>query len=652
MVPSGEILAGMITVSTLTKSFGPRDLFRDVDLQIGARDRIALVGPNGAGKTTLVEMLAGEQEPDAGDIRIARDVVIGYLRQETDALRGRTLLEEVLSAGEETNKVAHRLEILEHEMAELDPGAERDALMVEYGRLQDRFSTLGGYTIEAEAKRILAGLGFSEEDFERPTDALSGGWLMRVALAKLLLSSPDLLMLDEPTNHLDVESVDWLERFLAAYEGAVLLISHDRDFINGVVTKVVEIDRAQLIPYTGNYEAFVRQREAIAIQAEATAKNQAKQRAATEEFIERFRYKATKAKQVQSRIKSLERMEKAEPARKKQRKMNLAFPVPPRASRVVVELEHVRFGYGEKVVYEDLNLFVERHHKIALVGPNGAGKTTLLKLLAGALEPQEGVRRMGHHADLGYFAQHQIEALDQANTVLEELTKAIPRGVTVRPRDLLGRFLFSGDDVAKKVAVLSGGERTRLALAKLLVSPLNILCLDEPTNHLDIPSRDVLEDALTDYQGALVLITHDRHLIRSVADRIFEVVNGRVTEFDGDYDYYLARRQDADAPAEKPKPSGPKPKERRRLEAMERARTKELRDRIASIETRLDQVTAEMDRISKQLADPDAYSSGVDLPALVKEYDGWKKKSKRLERDWDEATRALEEMTRVEAASS
>jgi ATP-binding cassette subfamily F protein 3 len=642
----------MITVSALTKSFGPRDLFRDVDLQIGARDRIALVGPNGAGKTTLVEMLAGEQEPDAGDIRIARDVVIGYLRQETDALRGRTLLEEVLSAGEETNKVAHRLEILEHEMAEMEPGPDRDALMVEYGRLQDRFSTLGGYTLEAEAKTILAGLGFSEEDLERPTDALSGGWLMRVALAKLLLSSPDLLMLDEPTNHLDVESVDWLERFLSGYEGAVLLISHDRDFINGVVTKVVEIDRAQLIPYTGNYEAFVRQREAIAIQAEATAKNQAKQREATEQFIERFRYKATKAKQVQSRIKSLERMEKAEPARKKQRKMNLAFPVPPRASRVVVELEHVRFGYGEKVVYDDLNLVVERDHKIALVGPNGAGKTTLLKLLAGALEPQGGVRRMGHHADLGYFAQHQIEALDQANTVLEELAKAIPRGVTLRPRDLLGRFLFSGDDVAKKVAVLSGGERTRLALAKLLVSPLNILCLDEPTNHLDIPSRDVLEDALTDYQGALVLITHDRHLIRSVADRIVEVVNGRVTEFDGDYDYYLARRQEADAPAEKPKPSGPKPKERRRLEAMERARTKELRDRISSIETRLDQVTAEMDRISKQLADPDAYSSGVDLSALVKEYEGWKKKSKRLERDWDEATRALEEMTRVEAASS
>jgi ATP-binding cassette subfamily F protein 3 len=637
----------MITVSKLDKSFGPRDLFRNVDLQVGARDRIAVVGPNGAGKTTLVEMIAGEQEPDGGDVRIAKDVVIGYLRQETDALRGRTLLEEVLSAGEETNHVAHRMSILEGEMADLPPGDERDSLLAEYGRLQDRFHTLGGYTLEAEAKTILAGLGFKESDFDRPTDALSGGWLMRVALSKLLLSQPDLLILDEPTNHLDVESVDWLERFLASYDGAVLLISHDRDFINGVVTKVVEIDGGKLISYVGDYEAFVRQREAVALQAEANAKNQARQRAATEEFIERFRYKASKAKQVQSRVKALERMEKVEGPRKRARKMNLAFPTPPRAGRVVVELEDVKFGYGSNLVYDGLDLVVERDYKIALVGPNGAGKTTLLKLLAGAIEPQGGERKLGSKASLGYFAQHQIEALDPRNTVLQELTKAVPAGATLRPRDLLGRFLFSGDDVDKRVAVLSGGERTRLALAKLLVSPVNILCLDEPTNHLDIPSRDVLEDALVDYQGALILITHDRHLIRSVADRIVEVVEGRVTEFDGDYDYYLSRRGGDEPVAPKPKASGQKAKERRRLEAEERARTKDLRDRINKIEERLDRVTAETDRISKVLADPDVYATGADIPQLVKEYEGWKKKTKRLEQEWDEATRALEEMTRV-----
>ncbi|MEA2461474.1 MAG: ATP-binding cassette, subfamily er 3, partial [Actinomycetota bacterium] len=452
----------MITVTGLDKSFGPRDLFTNVDLQIGVRDRIAVVGPNGAGKTTLVEIIAGEQESDGGDVRIANDVVIGYLRQETDALRGRTLLEEVLSAGEETNKVGHRMAILETEMAEVPPGPDRDGLLAEYGRLQDHFSTLGGYTLEAEAKTIMAGLGFKETDFDRPTDALSGGWLMRVALAKLLLSSPDLLILDEPTNHLDVESVDWLERFLSTYEGAVLLISHDRDFINGVVTKVVEIDNAKLFAYTGNYEAFVRQREAQALQAAAAMRNQARQRAATEQFIERFRYKATKAKQVQSRIKALDRMEKLEPSKKRARKMNLAFPTPPRAGRVVVELKDVRFGYGDNVVYDGLDLVVERDHKIALVGPNGAGKTTLLKLIAGAIEPQGGTRTLGHKAGLGYFAQHQIEALEPRNTVLQELSKAVPPAATLRPRDLLGRFLFSGDDVDKRVAVLSGGERTRL----------------------------------------------------------------------------------------------------------------------------------------------------------------------------------------------
>ena len=400
-----------------------------------------------------------------------------------------------------------------------------------------------------------------------------------------------------------------------------------------------------MISYTGNYEAFVRQRAAVAEQAAAAAKNQARQRAATEEFIERFRYKATKAKQVQSRIKALEKMEKLDAPRKRARKMNLAFPTPPRASRVVVELNGVRFGYGDKLVYENLDLVVERDHKIALVGPNGAGKTTLLKLVAGALEPNGGKRAMGHHANLGYFAQHQIEALVQENSVLEELTKAIPAGVNLKPRDLLGRFLFSGDDVEKKVAVLSGGERTRLALAKLLVSPVNILCLDEPTNHLDIPSRDVLEDALTDYGGALVLITHDRHLIRSVADRIVEVVDGRVTEYDGDYDYYLERRVVPEERSEKPPSQGPKSKERRRMEAEERARTKDLRDRIGVIEERLDQVTAETTRISAILGDPGVYETGADIPALVKEYEGWKRKTERLEREWEEATRALEEMT-------
>ena len=643
----------MIQIANVSKSFGPRTLLEGANLQLGVRDRLALVGPNGIGKTTLLEMIAGDQEPDSGEIVVPKGVVVGYLRQETDALRGRTLIEEVLSAGAEVTEAGHRLSVLEDEMGQLGEGPERDALIAEYGRLQDRFTTLGGYTLESEAKRILGGLGFKESAHDRPTDALSGGWLMRVALAKLLLSNPDVLMLDEPTNHLDLSSVDWLEHFLISYEGAVILISHDRDFMNAFATKVVEIDNGKLISYTGDYESFVQQRAIAAEQAAAAAKNQARQRAETERFIERFRYKASKARQVQSRVKALERMQSVEVRRTTKKKMGLAFPTPPRSGRVVLRLNEVSFGYGSEDVYKGLDFVIERDQKIALVGPNGAGKTTLLKLLAGVLEPRDGERVLGHNAALGYFAQHQIEALEPRNTVFQELQAAMPSGSDLRPRDLLGRFLFSGDDVDKSVSVLSGGERTRLALAKMLVAPVNILCMDEPTNHLDISSRDVLEDALEEYEGALVLITHDRHLIRSVANHIVEVIDGNVRWFDCDYDDYLARKE-AEALPEVPKQevkTAPKGKERRRIEAEARARTKELRDRTKKIEADLERLTGEMDRISAILADPEVYSTGVDIPELVKEYERAKRRTSVLEARWEESAAALEAMQQEEVPS-
>ena len=645
----------MITISGLRKSFGARDLFRDATLQVGARDRIAVVGLNGTGKTTLFRIVAGEQEPDAGDVTVARDVVVGYLQQETDALRGRSLLEEVLSAGSETTEAGHRLAVLEDEMQELPPGPELEGLVAEYGRLQERFATLGGYEIEAEAKRILAGLGFDQEAFDEPTDTLSGGWLMRVALAKLLLSAPDVLLLDEPTNHLDLESVDWLERFLGAYDGAVLLISHDRDFINGIATKVVEIDGGRLTTYTGNYEAFVRQRADRARLAEAAAANQARKTAQTQAFIDRFRYKATKAKQVQSRIKALEKMERAEGAPRRQRTMKLAFPQPPRPGRVVLELAGVGFSYGanrgaasdgpqSRKVYESLDFTIERGQKIALVGPNGAGKSTLLKLLAGALTPGSGERRLGHEARVGYFAQHQIEELVLSNTVVQELQRAVPAGVDVAARDLLGRFLFSGDDVDKPVSVLSGGERSRLALARMLVSPANLLCMDEPTNHLDIPSRDALEDALEEYGGALVLITHDRHLIRSVAGTIVEVRGGEVTTYDGGYDDYLERATlDPEPAAGRERAPRTSAKERRRIEAQARAQTKELRDKVTRLERRIHEVGAELKRLESVMADPEVYSSGTDVAALVRDYESAKRRMARLEGEWETAAESLEE---------
>ena len=637
----------MLSISGLHKAFGARDIFVDASLQIYARDRVAIVGPNGSGKTTLLDMIAGDQTPDSGEIRVAKDAVIGYLRQETDALRGRTVLDEVVKAGHPVAQVGHRLAVLEREMAEMPPGPQRDRLVTEYGELQHRYSAAGGYSLETEAKRILGGLGFAPDDFDRRTETFSGGWLMRIALAKLLLANPDLLMLDEPTNHLDLESVVWLERFLRTYEGAVILISHDRDLINALSDKVVEVRDRRLFSYTGDYESFVAQRELEIAQAEAAARNQARKIAQTELFINRFRYKNTLASRVQSRIKALEKMERIEVPISKRKEMKLRFPQPPRSGRVVLEFEDVSFSYADVPVYEGLDLVLERGDKVALVGPNGAGKSTLLKLAAGVLTPHAGERRVGHNVALGYFAQHQIEALDNENTVLAELKRAVPAGMEIDARRLLGRFLFTGDDADKRVGVLSGGERTRLALAKLLVTPVNLLCMDEPTNHLDMWSRDVLEDALTEYQGSIVLITHDRHLIRAVANRIVEVVAGRVTVFEGDYDYYLSKKEPEAASTTPRGPraasaAGPKTKDQKRAEAQARAATKSLRDRIARIEAELEAVGAELRELEETFAAPDIYTSGADVVDITKRYETAKRRLARLERQWSEAVEALE----------
>ncbi|HVF53936.1 MAG TPA: ABC-F family ATP-binding cassette domain-containing protein [Actinomycetota bacterium] len=639
----------MLTIDRLDKAFGARDLFAAASMQVYARDRVAIVGPNGSGKTTLFDMIAGDQAADGGEIRMVRDAVVGYLRQETDALLGRTVLDEVVSVGSTLADTGHRLAVLEAEMAELGPGPERDRAVSEYGALQHRFAAMGGYSVEHEAKRILSGLGFETTDFERLTDTFSGGWQMRIALAKLLLANPDLLMLDEPTNHLDLASVVWLERFLRTYEGAVLLISHDRDLINGLATKIVELRDEKLYSYSGNYEAFVAARELELEQAEATMRNQARKIAQTERFINRFRYKASLASRVQSRIKALDKMERVDAPRRTRKTMNLTFPPPPRSGRVMIELASIRFGYGETPVYTSLDLVVERGEKVALVGPNGAGKSTLLKLLAGVLTPQGGDRKLGHNVALGYFAQHQIEALTGANTVLHELRSAVPPGIDVNERRLLGRFLFSGDDVEKKIDVLSGGERTRVALAKLLVSPVNLLCLDEPTNHLDMWSRDVLEDALGEYDGSIVLITHDRHLIRSVANRIVEVDEGRVSSFNGDYDYYLSKKEDSPLPEpgdgarpDAVRPSGVKTKDQRRADAEARARTRSLRERVGTIERQLEELGAEISKMEETFASPDIYMSGADVGSLTTAYERAKKRRSRLEVEWADAQETLE----------
>ena len=533
----------MISFSRISKQYGRQVLFVDATFQLNPGERVGLVGPNGSGKTTLFRMIVGEEQPDDGDVSLPKKLTVGYFRQDVEEMSGRSVLDEAIAGSGRVGDLHHELESLQHAMANPERAGEMDTILARFGEVQEQYDHLDGYALESQAREVLAGLGFDDDQIDDDAGKLSGGWKMRVAMARVLLGRPDVLLMDEPTNHLDIESIVWLEGFLKSLPGALLMTSHDREFMNRIVTRVAEIDGGEINSYSGNYDFYERERTIRETNREAAYARQQAMLAKEQRFIDRFAAHAAKAAQVQSRVKALDKIEKIELPRKRT-VVRFDFRQPPRSGDQVVALEGVKKAYGKRVIYDGLNFNLRRGERWCVMGKNGAGKSTLLKIVAGAAEPDSGVVRLGASLKMGYFAQQALDLLNPEITIEEQLRRDFPEESIGALRSLAGAFQFSGQDIEKRIRSLSGGEKTRLVMARMLMYPPNFLVLDEPTNHLDLATKEMLIDALKNFEGSMLFVSHDRNFLRGLSNRVLELGGESGTDpqphaYPGSYDEYV-----------------------------------------------------------------------------------------------------------------
>lgn len=627
----------MINIHNIAVAFGGTYLFKDIAFRLNAGDRVGLIGKNGAGKSTLLKILAKENEPDEGEIATDKDVAIGFLKQDIEFIQGRTVLEESYEAFEQIRELELNIDQINQQLTDrTDYDSESyNQLIVDLSECTSRYEILGGYNYKGDTERVLQGLGFKREDFDKKTDTFSGGWRMRIELAKLLLQKNDILLLDEPTNHLDIESIIWLEQFLKTFPGVVIIVSHDKMFLDNVTNRTIEISLGRIYDYNKPYSKYLIQRKEIREQQLATQKNQEKQIQHTEKLIEKFRAKASKAAMAQSLIKKLERIDRIEVDEDDNAVMAIHFPISVQPGKVVVEGENISKNYGEKQVLSNIDLFVERSSKIAFVGQNGQGKSTLAKIIVNEI-PHKGRLDLGHNVQVGYFAQNQAEYLDGNLTVEDTMIDAADEKTRPKVRDMLGAFLFRGEEVDKKVKVLSGGERNRLALCKMLLQPFNVLVMDEPTNHLDIKSKNVLKKALQNFEGTLILVSHDRDFLQGLTNKVYEFKDQKIKEYLGDINYYLEERKVADL----------REVEKRTVVKQEVVKSEapkqsyESQKKLKSLNNKLNKIERAISDLEKEIKDIDIelavnYEETIAQPNFFDMYQGKKKTLEALMEDWE-----------------